>query len=390
MLRNLGLRGSILLCTLLQCIVMRASAFSSYKTCNDHSDCYTKGEFCDKSNDCMACAGYDTTDSFDGKKPSWCNAYSSNVTIDNDYILLYDEQASDGNYVSINCPTLDICAETCRLMYSVTKTEAVITLTNTFLVEIPAGCTCETLTFSKVFYPEDEMEYWTSTDANFGTSMTRIEIDQFSSEKLDLYVTSSSSSQNNQYVDCSWQYAIVYNSITLTDSSLLKFETQVDIDGGESPYLCPTFSACVQNCRTGYTVLRASTTSIALTSTFKDTTDCVCEKISFTKDDSWNTWNTAYMFGITIPSGANFATNFWQISPSALKLNINLDAENQISSDCIWKYEVSSVAPVPAPTPTPVPAPVPTPTPSPGNSLFGAGLFGILSAITMMSALIFA
>ena len=45
-------------------------------------------------------------------------------------------------------------------------------------------------------------------------------------------------------------------------------------------------------------------------------------------------------------------------------------------------------SPVPAPTPTPVPAPVPTP--SSGNSLFGAGLFGIVSALTMMSALILA
>lgn len=255
---------------------MWANAMSSFTSCTIHNDCFLHGEFCDTAKDCMACASYDQSDSYNGEKPAWCDDYSDEVTIANSYTLgLRQQRAYDPSspQASTHCPVLSGCALSCIDEYTVTRTEAVITLTSTY--GNTAVCTCETLIFSNVYDADADEWWWTSTNANFGTATTRIEIDQFSADKLDLALTN-----NDNSIDCLWEYGLEYQ-MSLTDSSVLKYESQTVQDGVEA--YCPTFGACVLNCRNEYTVTTSGTNVITLTSTFSDTADCVCDKITFTK-----------------------------------------------------------------------------------------------------------
>jgi len=113
---------------------------SSYATCNAHSTCYSSGEFCDNSNDCMACASYDQSDSIDNQKPAWCNDYDAyglgEVYISNSYTLRNTQKRAydpSSPQAGTHCPTLDACASQCTETYQVTKTDAVI-IFNTLIV----------------------------------------------------------------------------------------------------------------------------------------------------------------------------------------------------------------------------------------------------------------
>lgn len=155
--------------------------------------------------------------------------------------------------------------------------------------------------------------------------------------------------------------------------------------------LCPAFSACVKNCRKEYEVENLDGYRIVFTSTFKDTSDCVCDKLTFEfkpdNDDgySWQSSSTSFDVGVTSTSLQQNYMNtidFW-----TEKLNVG----GGFDISCVWEYSIGTISsPVPAPVPVPAPAPTPTPTPSSGNALFRADLFGIVSALTMMSALILA
>lgn len=337
---------------------------SSYATCDAHSTCYSEGEFCDYSNDCTACAKYDESDSIDNQKPAWCNDYDAyglgEVYISNSYTLVFDQKRAydpSSPQAGTHCPTLSDCANECIGKYQVTKTDAVITLTSTHANT--DSCTCETLVFSKV-YGADEEWWWTSTNANFGTATTRIEIDQFSPDMLDLALTN-----NDRSIDCLIEYGIEYE-MSLTDSSVLKYESQSPDSGN-----CPTFSACVLNCRSEYKVTTSGTNVITWTST-SDTAECVCDKITFTMVNGY--FRSTNVFGLTIPEGGRGDSEILQFSPDALKLYVlTEDSATTTETDCVWKYSISDA---PAPTPTPTP----TPTPSSSSTFKLNVLVGLISA----------
>ena len=358
-------------CLMIICSSVGVRAMSSYATCNAHSTCYSSGEFCDNSNDCMACASYDQSDSIDNQKPAWCNDYDAyglgEVYISNSYTLRNTQKRAydpSSPQAGTHCPTLDACASQCTETYQVTKTDAVITLTSTHANT--DSCTCETLVFSKV-YGADEEWWWTSTNANFGTATTRIEIDQFSPDMLDLALTN-----NDNSIDCLYEYDIEYE-MSLTDSSVLKYESQTVQDGVEA--YCPTFGACVLNCRSEYTVTTSGTNVITLTSTFSDTAECVCDKITFTMVNGY--FRSTNVFGLTIPEGGRGDSEILQFSPDALKLYVfTEDSAATTVTDCVWKYSINDA-----------PAPTPTPTPSSSSTCKLNVLVGVLFAILVATLL---
>jgi hypothetical protein len=297
----------------------------------------------------MACAFYDQSDSYNGEKPAWCNDYSDEVTITNSYTLgLRKRRAYDPSspQASTQCPILSDCALSCIDEYTVTRTEAVITLTSTY--GNTAECTCETLIFSKVYNVDAEAWWWTSTNANFGTATTRIEIQQFSADKLDLELRN-----NDLSIECQWEYGLEYQ-MSLTDSSVLKYDSQTPEDGVEA--YCPTFSACVLNCRNEYKVTSSASDAITLKSSFADTAECVCDKITFTKNSDGD-FRSTNVFALTIPEGGAGNSEILQFSPDALKLYVfTEDSATTTVTDCTWKYSISDAS-APAPTSTPTPEP---------------------------------
>ena len=80
---------------------------------------------------------------------------------------------------------------------------------------------------------------------------------------------------------------------TLTSSSVLTYVKQGGWENNVT--LCPSFDACTKNCRKEYSVEK-TTTQVTLTSTFTDTTDCVCDKVVFTIGfaDDWTSANTDF------------------------------------------------------------------------------------------------
>jgi len=222
--------------------------------------------------------------------------------------------------------------------------------------------------FSYVYDADADKTSWRSTNANFGTATDLIEIAQFSGDKLALELTET----NPTSIDCYVEFDIVYD-LSLTDSSVLKYESQTPGDGVES--YCPTFSGCVRNCRQEYTVTSSSSDAITLKSSFADTADCVCPTVTFTKNNN-DEFMSQYLFGLSLPSGgagfSNGDSELWQNSPSALRVNIFTENSDQGTvTDCMWKYSISD-----APSPSTTPSPTTTPSSSSTSKLkVLAGLF---------------
>ena len=123
-------------------------------------------------------------------------------------------------------------------------------------------------------------------------------------------------------------------STTLTSSSVLTYVKQA---GWENDvYLCPSFDACTNNCRKEYSVEK-TTTQVTLTSTFTDTTDCVCDKVVFTisNDDEWVSASTS--FGTVADT-----VLFWQYSAGALDINVWQDNADPKTVDCVWEYSIGT------------------------------------------------
>ena len=139
-------------------------------------------------------------------------------------------------------------------------------------------------------------------------------------------------------------------STTLTNSSVLTYVKQAGWDNDDS--LCPSFDACTKNCRKEYSVEK-TTTQVTLTSTFTDTTDCVCEQVTFIKSEGG--WESA---------STNFGTvadtvELYQYSTGALDINIWQENVSPITVDCVWEYSIGTSS-------------------SPAATL--TGLFGLISA----------
>jgi len=140
------------------------------------------------------------------------------------------------------------------------------------------------------------------------------------------------------------------NENTFTSSSVLTFVKQAGWQNEVS--LCPSFDACTQNCRKEYSVEK-TTTQVTLTSTFTDTTDCVCEQVTFIKSEGG--WKSA---------STNFGTvadtvELYQYSTGALDINIWQENVSPITVDCVWEYSIGTSS-------------------SPAATL--TGLFGLISA----------
>lgn len=140
-----------------------------------------------------------------------------------------------------------------------------------------------------------------------------------------------------------WCTDIVYVSLLysgLTTASLLTFVEQ----GGYKNNMCPELSACEKNCRKEYRVSsfdRLNTRDLELASTFADTTDCVCDKLSFVYERNqvryfkWLSASNSFGVGTTATSlYRNFGGYF---NLAILKTN----ATGGYEMDCYWKYDSS-------------------------------------------------
>jgi len=148
-------------------------------------------------------------------------------------------------------------------------------------------------------------------------------------------------------------------STTLTSSSVVTYVKQAGWENDVS--LCPSFDACTKNCRKEYSVEK-TTTQVTLTSTFTDTTDCVCDKVVFTigNDDEWT--STSTNFGTAADT-----VLFWQYSTGALDIFVWQDNANLTTVDCVWEYSIGTSS-------------------SPAATL--TGLLGLISASVVAFALV--
>jgi len=153
------------------------------------------------------------------------------------------------------------------------------------------------------------------------------------------------------------------DAITVDSTSLLTFVEQAGYKNDAS--LCPSFSECVINCRKEYSVEK-SANKITLTSTFADTTDCVCDKITlYYETDSAG--DTYYMSGGTNFGTATTKIALFQESGTILDLELTNDGD---TVDCLWEYSIGTVSS----------------PPSPATTL--TGLFGLISASVVAFVLV--
>ena len=77
-----------------------------------------------------------------------------------------------------------------------------------------------------------------------------------------------------------WKENITLDTVlSIDDSSTLTFlqqSTNLEMQGD-----CPSIDMCMQNCRKSYTV-EATQSQYILTSTYADTSECICDKLVFT------------------------------------------------------------------------------------------------------------
>jgi hypothetical protein len=210
-----------------------------------------------------------------------------------------------------------------------------------------------------LFIQANAIPSWKTCSANSECQATEEYCDYNTCEPCSHFASNSPAEKPSWCIGAS-------DAITVTSTSLLTFVRQAGYNNDAAQ--CPTFDACAKNCRKEYAVQNSANT-ITLTSTFADTTDCVCDKIIFYYEtDSAN--DTYHVSGSTNFDTSIDKINLFQGSSTVLDL-ILLQG---LFDECYWEYSIGTVSS----------------TPSSGNSVFGAGLFGIVSALTMMSALILA
>jgi hypothetical protein len=127
------------------------------------------------------------------------------------------------------------------------------------------------------------------------------------------------------------------DAITITSTSLLTFVKQAGYYNEADK--CPTFDACARNCRKEYTVQNSANT-ITLMSTFADTTDCVCDKITlyYETDSAGDTYH--------VSGSTNFDTSIDKIKlfqESSTVLDLRLE-ENDGMLECYWEYSIGTTS----------------------------------------------
>ena len=145
--------------------------------------------------------------------------------------------------------------------------------------------------------------------------------------------------------------------LSIDDSSTLTFLQQsrnLEMEGD-----CPSIDVCMQNCRKSYTV-EATQSQYILTSTYADTSECVCDKLVFTSasirgDSATFNWKFDYV----IEDSDTGDVGFLALAPvSSTAMNIVLFecfgrcTPESFSSEfyyeeCYWEYTISQ-PPVPS------------------------------------------
>jgi len=131
---------------------------------------------------------------------------------------------------------------------------------------------------------------------------------------------------------------------SLTSTSVLTFTRQSAYQNGAFGAECPTFDSCLKNCRKEYLVEKTAT-QITLTSTFTDTTDCVCDKIVFSKESysspvgTQYEWNTNHDFGISVLGSSTSSKELYQYSSN----DVDIEFMGGYIR-CLWHYSISSVS----------------------------------------------
>ena len=171
--------GSTSILCFLGLLFIQANAIPSWKTCSANSDCQAE-EYCDLGSSSPLCYHY------------YVPPYA--ITLTNSSVLTYVKQAGADNEVSL-CPSFDTCTKNCRKEYSVEKTLTKVTLTSTFADT--TDCVCDKVVFRDFI----------SSSTGFGTAANTIELQQYSSAALDLFIMEENSSQGAT-VDCLWEYSI--------------------------------------------------------------------------------------------------------------------------------------------------------------------------------------
>ena len=177
---------------------------------------------------------------------------------------------------------------------------------------------------------------------------------------------------------CWYNYAPTF-AITLTSSSVLTYVKQAGYENNVT--MCPSFDTCTKNCRKEYSVEK-TLTKVTLTSSFADTTDCVCDKVVFrygalSEDDSVSFISSSTGFG----TAAN-TIELQQYTSAALDLIIMEENSTQGATvDCLWEYSIGTVS-------SPPPPPSPSPPPSSSSGTILTGLLGLISASVVAFALL--
>jgi len=163
--------------------------------------------------------------------------------------------------------------------------------------------------------------------------------------------------------------------VTIASSSVLTFVKQSGFQNLDN--LCPSFDACTIDCRKEYSVEK-TLTQITLTSTFAETTDCVCDKLAFaeekkeeaTEETDLHWKSTSTNFGTSANS-----ISLEQYSTSALHIIVYDNSSYDV--DCYWAYSIGTISSPPPPPPSPS---------SPATTL--TGLFGLISASVVAFVLV--
>jgi len=184
--------GSTFILCFLGFLFIQANAIPSWKTCSANSDCQAEEyeEYCDLGSSSPLCYHYYVP--------------PSAITLTNSSVLTYVKQAGNDNEVSL-CPSFDTCTKNCRKEYSVEKTLTKVTLTSSFADT--TDCVCDKVVFRYGALSGDDSVSFISSSTGFGTAANTIELQQYSSAALDLFIMEENSAQGAT-VDCLWEYSI--------------------------------------------------------------------------------------------------------------------------------------------------------------------------------------
>jgi len=192
-------------------LFIQARAIPTWKSCTANSDCQATGEFCIDGDSELRCI-YNIAPIFA-------------FTLTSSSVLTYVKEAGYENNAAL-CPSFDTCTKNCRKEYSVEKTLTQVTLTSTFTDT--TECVCDKLVFNYELLSGDDSLSLISTSTGFGTPANTLQIQQYTSAALDMWIMEENSS-GGATVDCVWEYSISTPSTTPSSSSTSKLKVLVGL-----------------------------------------------------------------------------------------------------------------------------------------------------------------